>query len=89
MCVCVGECVCMCVYVGVWVGVSPTVSSSECCRLSLYVWRQFLHLVGLEGGLTASPPDDGASRGWSLIAHPGDSTAFARPSPLRRGPWHA
>ena len=39
--------------------------------------------------LTASPPDDGASRGWSLIAHPGDSTAFARPSPLRRGPWHA
>ena len=39
--------------------------------------------------LTASPPDDGASRGWSLIAHPGDSTASARPSPLRRGPRHA
>ena len=46
-------------------------------------------LIVFSKNLTASPSDDGASRGWPLIARPGDSTALARPSPLRRGPRHA
>ena len=39
--------------------------------------------------LTASPSYDGTSRGATLTVLPGEVTALARPSPLRRGPWHA